>query len=255
MKKRILILGLAIVIVLVCTYFGFKIFNNINSLNEQKIETTEYACLYETRSQDGEVNLGRYTYNIIVNKENNNVIKEKITAEKHYNTYDLFYEDYSRYNTSNEVEFKMLAYDFDTLLLVLQKEGEPNISYSKYIEMRPFDASSCKEKNEDNKVYDSKASDSDNKYLCKRNNNVFYFTVDKNGVITSAKSGSTHVLESIDEFEKRVSVLKDTEYVSYIYDIDNLTITQLNVVNFGDSIIFNDYVNNSLNGYECNLVE
>lgn len=255
MNKKILILGLSVGIILVCAYIGFLVFKSNEKKPEQKIDTKEYTCLYETRSQDGDVNLGRYTYNVVVNKENDSVIKETLTAEKHYNKYDLFYEDYSRYNTTNEVEYKLVAYDFDTKMLVLQKESEPNMSYSEYIEMRPFDASSCKEKTESAEVTETKVSDSDKRYLCKKDNNAFYFTVDNFDKITSAKSGSIHKMNSLEEFNQRASVLKSNDTVLYLFDRDNLIITQLVTFNGYGNITYNEYIITNLSDYDCNLME
>ena len=84
---------------------------------------------------------------------------------------------------------------------------------------------------------------------------MYLFTVDENDNITSAKNGTKHIMNSVEEFEQRVSVLKDNEFVSYIYDIDNLTITQLNVFKLRSPSTYSDYVLKNLNDYDCEIME
>jgi hypothetical protein len=62
-------------------------------------------------------------------------------------------------------------------------------------------------------------------------------------------------MNNLDEFIQRRSVLKDSEYVSYLYDEENLIITQLNVMTSDDNITLSEYINKYLSTYECSKIE
>jgi hypothetical protein len=95
----------------------------------------------------------------------------------------------------------------------------------------------------------------DNEYICKKDSSVFYFLADKVGNIKVIKNGTAHKMNNLDEFIQRRSVLKDSEYVSYLYDEENLIITQLNVMTSDDNITLNEYINKYLSTYECSKIE
>ena len=252
MKKKIMIiLGLLVAIVLVgfsVYYFVFRKNDNKN-IGEEKV----YNCLYMV-SGDEFNNTSLETYNYDLKVINDVVVESDITVEQHYKDYDSFYENYSRLNTDDKSKGEIVAYDFDKYLLVFKKIERPNVNYNNYLNSNNLNNLSCSIKEEKESVAPSE-NKTDIKHLCSKDSSVYLFTVDENDNITSVKNGTKHIMNSVEEFEQRVNVLKDNEFVSYIYDIDNLTITQLNVFKLRSPSTYSDYVLKNLNDYDCEIME
>ena len=252
MKTNNKIILLVILIIAILAYIGFLLFKS-NEKKETKL--SDLTCSFIVNNDEfNNTTKEKYEYELTVN-ENNEVVNYVVTIEQHFKDYDTFYENYSRYNDVDNKYGTLIAYDFDNYLTVIKKEEKVNIQLEEFKSKNRLENVECKPKQEAKAVEVEDKETGDNEYICKKDSSVFYFLADKVGNIKVIKNGTAHKMNNLDEFIQRRSVLKDSEYVSYLYDEENLIITQLNVMTSDDNITLNEYINKYLSTYECSKIE
>ena len=256
MKKNFKILGLLFLIILVIIYIAILVIKTIDNKNvNSNTVANEYICNYVVSGDDFiNTSLEKYNYDIVVNS-NNKVLSSTVLIEQHFNDYESFFEYYNKYNSEDSTYGELIAYDFDAYLTVLKKEEKPNVDLNKYKEDNKLSNITCTIKENNQNSISNKENNSDIKYLCTKDSSVYYFAVDNNGIITTMKNGTIHQMKDIEDYNQRSSVLEDNDYVTYLYDDQNLTITQLNLFEVPSNTKYNSYVEEQLKDFECKLME
>ncbi len=251
MKKTsiLLIVFISIFIIGVATYIGITK-KNVTNIDKNK-QANEYECRFIEEKND-ELNTFKTNHSYDITLENNKVIKSVEYINYYFNTYEDFYRIYSKYNSDQNDNYKIIGFDFDNNFLSISKEEAPNITFSEYKENNKIKDKYCSKKTSNNKK-EKKVNKYDKTYICKYNDLVSYLTVDKNNLITSAMNGTMHKIETIEEYNNFKKVLKDSDVLKYFYDDNTLTITQLNKMFIYDDMYYSDYINNSLTNYHCEL--
>lgn len=251
MKKNNKIILLVILIIAVLAYVGYLV---VKSFEKKETKLSELSCTFMVKNDEfNNTTKEKYDYELTVT-ENNEVVNYKVTIEQYFKDYDTFYENYSRYNDINNKFGTLVAYDFDTYLTVIQKEEKVNMTLDEFKNKNRLENIECKPKEKETQVEVEQKNESDIEYLCKKDTSIYYLLTEQNGLIKTIKSGTEHKMNDIDEFNQRRSVLKDNEYVSYLYDVDNLTITQLNIIVNEEDITAREYMSKYLSAYDCNKI-
>ena len=251
MKKNNKIILLLILIIAIIAYIGYLV---VKSFDKKETKLSELTCTFMVKNDEfNNTTKEKYDYELTVT-DNNEVVNYKVTIEQYFKDYDAFYENYSRYNDANSKFGTLVAYDFDTYLTVIKKEEKVNMPLDEFKNKNKLENIECKPKEQEKQVEVEQKNDNDIEYLCKKDASVYYLLAENNGNIKTIKNGTEHKMNDIDEFNQRRSVLKDNEYVSYLYDVDNLTITQLNMMVNEENITAREYMSKYLSTYDCNEI-
>lgn len=248
MKKIRLILIIFILLIMI----GVFLFIYTQTKKETNKSTTkEYECTYRL-GENFELNSfsEKHIYDIKI--KNDIVTNVSITEKYIYKDYDTYYRYYNLYNIT-DTEYKILGSDPDAYMLQITKTEEPNISYEEYLKNNKIEEKSCKEKTNIEIGIEKKVNSTDNTYICKHDNLISYITVDSNNLITSVMDGTIHKIDTKEEYDKIKSNLVENDVLKYIYDEDNLSITQLNKMLVTEDLDYDNYIKNSLFGYICEL--
>ena len=254
MKKNkiiLIIIFLIAFILLILGVFAYYKQNNTKSSKKNNSLDQIYECEYIV-TDNFELNTfkEKHSFDILVNE---NVIKNvKIYKNYYFNDKESFDRVYSMYNSDKSDGYKIEGYDSDSLMISITKTETPNTTLNNYLKKNNILEKYCskKEKNAENKK-EKQVNNQDKKYICKYNNLVSYITVDKNNMITSIMNGTTHKVETVEEFNTIKNTLKENDVLKYLYDEANLTITQLNKMFIYEDMEYDKYIKNSLSNYEC----
>lgn len=258
MKNKIVYLLLFLCL---CCFVSAALYIKVNgSANTTSIsnniadDTTNYECKHiETNNMELNAFKINYTYNIEVKKDK--VVKTEEYKNIYFNTYDDFMRIYSKYNGAENDGYKVIGYDFDNNYLAISKSEKQNISFSEYKTNNKILDEYCSIKTKNSIKKEKKVAKKDKTYICKYNNLVSYITVNNNNIITSVMNGTIHKIDTQEEYNNLKNTLKENEVLKYIYDDNNLNITQLNKMFVYDDMNYDNYISTSLSNYTCVLSE